>query len=347
MKRPTLIPLVLFVIAAMLPATLLLVRNGPPQPAAAAVLPTPTPTPVGIAYDEITRMAFGNATPPPPGSFQPDYRRIIADIPPANQPAPAAHGLAGMFGRMMGGQNLAQMTSGLNMMRDGTLKRYTFYWVRGWIRIDDPAAHTAQIEKCSEHQTILLDLARKTYRIVEMTEGGSAPPPPPAPRYGPAPPPAGPGTGVMTVSNKVQALGPKTLEGIHTRGFATTASMEMSKATGTCSNGAYGAATVEYISGIHKPRAYCPLPRTRAMGMGGMPGARGGCKPRLVVRSSGPTKPSGYLAMYRRTSFKAGNGAGAHGTGGAFVMERGNVDWFYNPDVPALFSIPAGFKQIR
>lgn len=317
-------------------------RLTPAGRATAATRPTPTPTPVAIAYDQINRMAFGQMTPPPVGSFGQDYQRIESGIQSAAAPAPQAHphGLAGMFAHAL--QIPERMQNPMLAMQNGTLKRYTFYWVRGWIRIDDPATHTAVIYKCKEHQTIYLDLAKKTYRIVTGKADVNAPVPE-APAGNPyARQMAAPGTAKMHVTTKATALGPKVVEGIDTHGYDTTNALAMTNATGSCKNGSFSSHVVEYISNIRKQRAYCPLPGRAAVYHGGTYGGpMGGCKPTMVVRQAGSVHPNAQdLAMYRLSSFAATQGQGA-----SMVLERGNVTWLYNPQIPPLFEIPPGFTK--
>lgn len=310
--------------------------------AVAAVRPTPTPTPVAIAYDEITRMAFAGVTPPPVGSFSGDYSRIMAAAKAPSTDATDSDTdqmppqVQAILRQRMGGAG-----NPMASMQMGTLKRYTFYWVKGWIRIDDPVAQTATIYKCKERQTIYLDLAKKTYRIVTgatdtddttSTSGGANP-------Y--AREAMAPGTAKMTVTAKAAALGPKTVEGISTQGYDSTNSLAMTNATGSCRNGSFNSHVLEYISNINEQRPYCPLPGRAVSGASQYGGPAGGCKPAITARQTGSARPpANKLAMYRLSEFGSGQGKG-----GAMVLERGHVTWLYNPDIPPVFTIPADFKQ--
>lgn len=307
--------------------------------AAAAVRPTPTPTPVAIAYDEITRMAFAGVTPPPVGSFSGDFQRIMSA---AQNPAPDTADTDQMPPQVQAilRGHMGAAGNPMASMQMGTLKRYTFYWVKGWIRIDDPVAQTATIYKCKEHQTIYLDLAKKTYRLVTGTgdtddktaSGGTSPYPPEM---------MAPGTAKMTVNAKSSALGPKTVEGIATHGYDSTNAVSMTNATGSCRNGSFNSHVLEYISNINEQRPYCPLPGRAFSGASQYGGPAGGCKPDVTARHSGSAHPpANKLAMYRLSEFGAGQGQG-----GAMVLERGHVTWLYNPDIPPVFNIPADFKQ--
>ena len=316
---------------------------------AVAAMPTPTPTPVAIAYDEINRVAFGQITPPPVGAFHEDYERIVASIQSGDSatPPPRPHGLGGMVAKAMGMPGgPGAMMNPMSMMQNGTLQRYTFYWVKGWIRVDDPVMHMATIYKCREHQTIHLDLAHKTYTI----ETNDATPPPasfmPHGNGGGSPQmqrQMEPGTADMNVATTATALGAKTVEAIATQGYDSTNSLDMSNATGSCRNGSFSTHTVEYVSNINEQGNYCPA--SAAPGGGGgraeAYGVVGGCRPTIKATHKGSVSPpAGKIAMYRSASFDAGEGRGA-----TTVLERGNVTWYYNPDIPKLFDIPSDFTQ--
>ena len=321
---------------------------------AAVMKPTPTPTPVALQYDEIARMVMPSMTAPPPGSFDESYRRLeaIADATPS--PAPAHHGFPsfggliarGMMKHAMGGA--ASMQSMMAMMRDGTLERFTFY--KNWVRTDLPLQHTATIRKCDKHETIELDLAKKTYRIIVDRAGCVG-----APAAAPAPVPnmpgnmtnMAPGTVDMELSAKRIDLGSKELGGYSTQGSRTTIAMNMTHATGSCHDGSSQMTIVRYISGIHTWRAYCPLapipnapPSSVRAAM-----ARGGCKPHFVKNGgtgAALADDRSRLTLYRLMEMQSGSG-GSVGS----LLERGNIRWLYRPEAERLFSIPNDFTQAR
>lgn len=327
------------VVMSVIVCVLLAAANAanPTSRAAAAARPAPTPTPVAIAYDEINRMAFAQVTPPPVGAFSADYERITSAA--ANPQQSVPRGISGMINRAMGVQNAENAMANL---QSGTLKRYTFYWVKGWIRVDDPLAHTATIYKCRERQTIYLDLAKKTYRVVNETGTQASSQPSESTDENPyAQQMAQPGTATMTVTAKASALGPKVIEGIQTQGYDSSNSLAMTNATGSCRNGSFSSHVVEYISNINEQRAYCPLPGVASGEGARYGGPPGGCKPNVVAHQTGSVHPpANKLAMYRLAEFGAGQGQG-----GSMVLERGHVTWLYNPDIPPLFTVPADFTQ--
>ncbi len=317
-----------------------------------AIKPTPTPTPVALQYYEIARMVMPPATAPPPGSFDASYRQLAAIAAATPAPAPAHRGFpnlgamiaGGAMKRAMGGGD--SMQSMMAMMRAGTLERLTYY--KNWVRTDLPIQHTATIVKCDRHETIDLDLAKKTYRIY-VDRGGCAGPP-----TAPVSSMSGmsgnmtnmaPGTVDMNLSAKRVDLGNKELEGYMTRGSRTTIAMTMTRATGSCRNGSSSMSIVRYISGINKWRAYCPLPPVAGAPPSSVRATlgHGGCKPHFV-RNSGTSDALANngtkLTLYRLMEMQAPLG-GKFGS----LLERGKIRWLYRPEAERLFSIPAGFTK--
>ena len=309
MKRAALAVAALTIAAFVAPATRM---HG-------AIAAAATPTPAALQYDEINRIAVAPATAPPAGSFPADYQALMAAGNGGGEP-----GLPEAARKMM------------QRMKVGALSRYAYY--KGWIRTDDPLAQTAVIEKCQERQYINLDLAKKTYSITTTQ--------PPCPSAMPSmggdmggSPQAQPGSVDMTMTGTSKSLGPLTIDGIATVGSDNTMSMAMTNATGSCQNGSFNMAMTKYVSLIHVPRAYCPLPRT--MSAGGMAQRNAGCDPRMHFSGTGNVmNDADRLVMY---SLMNVNGRGPGGA--AIVVERGNVKWFGGPDADALFAIPADFTK--
>lgn len=299
-----------------------------------------TPTPAALQYDEINRMVIPPATPPAPGTFQDDYKAVVAAASSGGQ-QPHGGGLSGMIGAMM--HNPEGMMSAMTV---GHLTRYTYY--KGWIRTDDPVAQTATIEKCAEHQFITLNLANKTYTISNTQPPCPSPMTPMGrPMHG-APEKQEPGTVDMTVKASGQNLGPLTIDTIPTTGSQGDVSMSMTNATGSCRDGQFGMNVTSYVSQIATPRAYCPLPRTMTASAPEMMASQGGCKPTMHADVAGGSFFSGegtHLVMYRRSSMSAGAGENSRMSGMNMVMERGNVKWLSGADADALFAVPAGFTQ--
>ena len=294
-----------------------------------------TPTPAALQYDEINRAIVPPATPPAPGTFQSDFQNVIA-AGPSGASGGSNHGLGSMIGNMMGGANPEQMMQRISL---GHLTRYTYY--KGWLRTDDPVEQTAVIEKCQEHQYITLDLAKKTYAITTTQ------PPCPTTAGMPMRPGSGgsyraePGTADMNFTGTSNDLGSLAIDGVSTVGYDQNMQMNTTNATGSCRDGSFSMEQTKYISQIHVPRPYCPLPRT--MSTGGMMtrASGGGCEPRMHASGSLTMMNDGdRLVMYLRMAM---GGESAHGMN--MVVERGNVKWFSGKDADALFEVPPGFTQ--
>ncbi len=299
--------------------------------AAPSAVPTAKPTPVGLQYDEIVRMAVPPGTPPPPGSFQPDYAAILH---PAANPDDTIDADAAAAMKSLG----IKIPGGIPGFGNGTLARYAFY--KGWVRVDDLVAHTAEIRKCDVRQFIELDLNKKTYHMESSSTAAT-------PSFGNVGAQAGsagePGAASMTISRKTSGLGPMTLEGVATKGYSVVNTMTIARATGSCQNGNFTSIQTEYISGIRQPRAFCTLSNPAIDA--GMGSSTGGCRPTFSYRNVGPAPPSDRLVMYSRMAILPPNATGESAAVSAFVTERGNVRVLYQPDAVALFTVPADFTQ--
>jgi hypothetical protein len=319
-------------------------------PANAASKPAPKPTPVGLQYDEISRMVIAPATPPPPGSFTLAYNALVAaeQNQTAQNEAPKRHGLAGLLSGISNvGQQMQQTATQMqNMMQYGVLTRIAYY--NGWIRTDDVVDQTAVIDKCQQHQAIHLNLAKKTYSIVDTQGNPRAAcvnPPMPSTPGNPQVVNEAPGTVDLNVTSSAKNLGPMTIEGVPTNGSQMAVAMSMTNATGSCKNGEFGMQTTQYVSNITPPRRFCPLPK-----VGGIPTTpaemvvRGGCKPTIHGSASGMASmgtSGNHLAMYALMQMTSGQGAGKFSS----LTQAGNVKWLMKPEAEALFSVPADYAQ--
>lgn len=305
------------------------------------------PKAAGLQYDQIVRIIVAPATPPPPGSFAQAYQALIA-AEQAQSPAPAAapkrHGLAGLIQSV--GNAQAQVQQAANdmqtVMQYGTLMRVASY--NGWTRTDDVVHNTAVIDKCREHQTIYLDLAKKTYRIVSAQPNVE---PCPAPQMPQNEQEEGatqaPGTGDVTLTASRQNLGRMIIDGVPADGSVRTIQMSMTNATGSCKNGSFTIQTTQYVSSIAIPRRYCPLPKIRNVPT--TPAdvvQRAGCKPRYTAGSKTGASfapDADRLELYARMTMMSGENAGKFNT----VTQAGNIKWLSKAQADALFSIPPGF----
>lgn len=330
MKRAVLVVAALVFAAFVVPATR---THG-------AIAAAATPTPAALQYDEINRMIIPPATPPAPGTFQTDYQALMA-------PAAPHRGLGAVFNNVMG--NPEEM---MQRISRGNLARYTFY--KGMIRRDSVIEHISTIEKCQEHQYITLYLDKKMYSIADTQ--------PPCPTPQGVPPQAGgsesyhaaPGTADITVSGTSTDLGPLAIDGIGTVGYDQSMQMKTANATGSCKNNDFSMQQTKYVSQVHVPRAYCPLPQTMSTG-GMMARSSGGCEPRMHVTGSlAGVNDGDRLVMYLKMAFAGLNGAQGGQSGDSqappggmnMLIERGNVKWFGGPDADALFTIPPDFSKM-
>ena len=289
--------------------------------------PIAKPTPVGLQYDEITRMAIPPATPIPVGAFQSDYAAIMN---PSAQSASAA----GYSDEMAAAMKAAgvKMPASMSNMMSGALLRYAYF--KGWVRVDDPVKQTAEIRKCDIHQFVELNLQKKTYSVSgqsmmqQETAAGAA-----------ASGPAMYGTIKMVVASKGTALGPQSIDGVATNGYNLVNSMSITDVTGNCGQkGLMTTLMTEYVSGIHQPRAFCPMALT------GMPYG-GSCKPTMTNHASGAVPASDRLVMYSKMASLPPGVTDPNAAVGAFVMERGNVKVLFLPDAQALFTVPKDFTK--
>ncbi len=291
-----------------------------------------------MAYDEVVKFLMTNATPPDPGSFQSDYDAAIN-----SQKAPASEH-HGMFGAIMNAADAVK--NGVGMMRNGIVSRH--YFLNGWERTEDPSAQTATITKPNLHQEIGLDLAKKTYRIVDTNAKPptSTPSPYERPQQG-TEQQSQPGGGKLEISATSSNLGPKTIDGVQTTGYSTTFKMTLSQATGSCKNGTFQVRQTAYVARFAEPhagnqtaKAATPsIPRPESLV------ARGGCSPTVTMHSKlASNMPAGRFAVYSVSLIEGNAGPQAPGGGIGTVIERGNVHSLTASDA-GLFGIPAGFTQ--
>jgi len=328
----------------------------------AAVAATPTPAPVALQYDEISRIIVAPATPPAPGTFADDYKLAMSARPAQvsgsssiETPALKTHGIVGAGAELIpgepGGSNTSdslseagsgQAASGgtasrANLMRNGRLIRYTFYFTKGWIREDDPVAQSAAISKCDEHVFIMLNLAKKTY---VQTDGGAR-----GSDCFQMPGTAGnskPGSEDLTIDATSQALGSKTIDGVATTGTSENVTMNAANATGSCQNGQLSLSRITYVSDIQKQRAYCPLAYAPAVATDAAQFASlGGCAPTL--RGNAASTDGTKLEMYLLMNTAPPPGGRAIG----MLTERGHVTVLDATAADPLFEVPAGFTAAR
>jgi hypothetical protein len=299
-----------------------------------------------IAYDELTRFIGGDKPAPQPGTFDADFQAAVA----ASSPAPQHHG---MFGNLM--NTVEQAKSAMNVFTVGNASHVYYY--NGWKRVDEIATQTATIDRPDKHEIIYLDLAKKTYRIVDtnQTPVTETPPPyAPPPQPGAPPPSPEPGTGKLDISVSSTSLGAKSLEGINTSGFSQDFKMTESQSTGSCKDGSFETQMTEYLSSYPEPQeavatttSTTKMPSMPMMNPAMMSGQHPGCNPTITTHfAAGASPPSGRLAMWTLMALTGSAQTSSGRGGGTFstLIERGNVRALGTSDA-ALFDVPAGFTQ--
>jgi hypothetical protein len=267
--------------------------------------------PPGLAYDEVVRLTV-DATPPPPAAFAEDVATLAE---------------AGRHRRLdRAAERRLRDAAGwwadrLTAFFPGRLQRVAIW--NDWERTDDLAAHTAVIRKCDVHQTIDLDLAHRTFRVVPD----------------PTPPPQAPaGTVQALLDEQVTALGPTPGGDAVGEGYVTTAEFTLAQPSGPCRGGT----AVFNETAVYDRRT--PPPLSCPIVAGNEPLleapvqfiAAGGCRPMLSAAKGGPVPPDWHFALYRSIA-----------TGPvAVTVERGNVH-VLGPNDAALFEIPPGFTLVR
>ncbi|MDE2571947.1 MAG: hypothetical protein KGM44_05425 [bacterium] len=305
------------------------------------VLQADAAAPIGLQWDEVGQMLFGDQSVPAVGSFDQQVGELERDLGRGgseSSPAPKRRGgILGEIVNAVGQASVPGATAGPgeepNLSRFGIGPAMFKTWTRTailtqghhWKRLDDLKSQTAVITKCDENQIIFLDLAKKTYRIATASGEPSevaapphragppqaAPPPMPSSEH-PALPPAlsggkGPGTGTIAFGVTTKPLGAQSVNGQTAAGYETTMSYTM-KGTGSCPNGAYEVRRVVYQTGFAMPRLWCPLPQ-RATTLPKQPAhaqaERPSCRPAFTAKSSGPKIDEQRFAMYERISMGA------------------------------------------
>lgn len=298
-----------------------------------------------IQFDEVTKFVGGNANPQP-GSFSTDFQAAVSAQQEATaaQNAPPSHGLFGGLKNMM---NMAKSVG--NTFKSGFASRE--YYLGNLHRTDNPGAQTATIYRPDQHRTIELDLAKKTYTIIEennMAAPGQVSQAPSQP--GGSPQPVQPGTGNLSVAVSSSSLGSKTIEGVATNGYSFHFKTTMTNATGSCQNGSFETSSIEWLSAYPEPGT---TSQVHVSGRPARPSApelasfQIGCRPKITRHiSSGGQAPTGKLSMFSIIGIGGSVQTQGGPAGGSFqtLIERGNVRALTSAD-RNLFEIPAGFTQ--
>jgi hypothetical protein len=302
-----------------------------------ALVAAPAP---GVAYDEIARVVPPGSTPPPVGSFAADAA-VIAALPPlvvpkmrevnystlqvlASIPNPFAQLAATVAGRAANKvvaddwkrQNDEFANGRAARQRTGVLAKFAYY--RGWSRFEIIPGY-ARIDKPEQGVTITLDSANKTYTSVRtgaietftVTTASAT------------------GSTTLDGTATVEALPPMRVEGVSARGYRTTGTITVTRASYACAPGPHHISEVEYVSDLADARYDAVEDAANAQPLVGA----------CTLGSSVSHREPGHLVLFRTVIVDDGLPA-AFGT----AIERGNLRALGEQDT-AMFQPPPGFTE--
>jgi hypothetical protein len=308
-------------------------------------VPPAVAAPTNLAYDEITKFVRADQPTPEPGTFTADFQAAQD----AAQKAANEQQHHGLFGGIMNA--VSAMKNVANMFTTGIAERR--YYMNGWDRTDDIATQTATIHRPDRHEIIYLNIAKKTYHVVDTNAQTVTETPPPYQNPQPTGqmPSPQPGTGKLDISESSTALGPKTIENVATTGYSQDFKLTSTQSTGSCKDGSFETAMVEYISNYAEPQAGIVMkastPHKMNMPAPAMMGVKPGCTPTTTFHhSGGATVPNGRLALWTLVTLKASAQTNQGQAGGGFstLTERGNVRTLGSSDA-SLFDIPSDYTK--
>ena len=194
----------------------------------------------------------------------------------------------------------------------------TFAYYHGWSRIEFIPGYIT-IDKPDQGLTITLDSEKKTYHSVhagsiETFTANSA---------------AATGTATLDGAAAVEPLQPMRIEGVSARGYRTTGSIIVTRASNACVAGPHRVTETEYVSDMPDAR-YDP-----AEDAANAQPLVGAC----TLSSSVSHREPGHLVLYRAVMVDEGSPA-AFGT----AIERGNVRALGEAD-NAMFLPPPNFTE--
>jgi hypothetical protein len=309
--------------------------------AAADSTPAPLAAPApGVAYDEIARVVPPGSTPPPVGSFAGDAA-VIAALPPLVAPKArevnyntlillaSIPGMASQWAAMAAGRAAAkvvaddwkrqndEVTNGrAARVRTGVLAKFASY--RGWSRFEVIPGYVT-IDKPDQGVTITLDSANKTYTsartgAIETFTATTA---------------SATGSATLDGTATVETLPPMRVEGVSARGYRTTGTIVVTRASYACAPGPHHVSETEYVSDLADARYDAVDDAANALPLVGA----------CTLGSSVSHREPGRLVLFRTVIVDDGSPA-AFGT----VLERGNVRTLSEQD-SAMFQPPPDFTE--
>jgi hypothetical protein len=310
------------------------------------------PPPVGkekpeIAFDQIDRVLLHGEVPPPVDSFTEDAG-VIASLPPLKANGQSVGGavaktagtmlvssalsfvpiagplIAGAGSRALNAVQRAEQqhetekhnAAVAHFISAGTISHFAFY--RGWIRSERQWELT--IVKPDQGLTIVANLRNKTMQVIDerttpetividTAEG--------------LPQPA------LIGATVTERLPNTTISGQRSRGYRTTATIDLKNAMSWCAPGRHRVVQVEYVTDLPDPQSEAPIEAARALA--------DGCEPSTTASY----REYGRLVLYRATTIDPDTSKGV-----TLMFERGNVHTL-DENGASLFSIPEGFKKER
>lgn len=299
----------------------------------------------GIGFDQIDRVLLHGEAPPSVDSFLADAA-VIASMPPLKAKSPTVGGgvarsagtmlmssalsfvpiagplIAGAASRALNAVQQAEQqhetekhnADVAHFISAGTISHFAFY--RGWIRSEQRWELT--IVKPDQGLTVVANLANKTIRVMEertgpetividTTEGLSGP--------------------ALVGEPVTERLPDATIGGLRSRGYRTTATIDLKNAMSWCAPGRHRAIQVEFVTDLPDPQSVATTEVAR--------GLADGCMPSTTASYREP----GRLVLYRATSIDPDSPKGV-----SLLFERGNVHTL-DENSASLFSSPEGFKK--
>ena len=297
-----------------------------------------------ISFDQIDRFLVHGEAPPAMDSFAADAARI-ASLPPlkadirgpgkaiarevGNMLVSTALGFVPIAGPFIASAasratNAAEQAAERREMEKhnaavarfisaGALSRFAFY--HGWLRSE--RGHELTIVKPDEGLTFILDSVNKTVQTLDMRSS----PETIEVETSITLPPALVGEPVTV------RLPDATVAGLHSRGYRTTATLELKQALSWCAAGRHTVTQVEYVTDLPDPQPRQDAPASQTLS--------DGCRP----TSTASYREPGRLVLYRATSVDPDTPRGV-----TVLVERANVRTLDENSV-SLFSVPADFTR--
>ena len=197
-------------------------------------------------------------------------------------------------------------------MSAGTLSRFAFYGE--WLRVEH-AGRDATIVKPDQHQSIALNLSKRSARIEDTSKIGETYVVDDEDRT----PPESVGEPVS------ERLPDATIAGLPGRGYRTTATVELKRGLGWCASGRHTVMQDEYVTDLPDPQPANATPGNLL---------ESGCAPSGTRSYREPVR----LVLYRATTVDAG------AKSITLMFERGNVRALDASSI-ALFTVPPNFTQ--